>query len=188
MSLDIVRRLYPSFDDQTVFALARVQFETAAVNLFVSTLEVHCPPYFCSLVLAPHCPQLCRSLRPRAMWGFYGFPGNYYAPCANSSSPLPQCGYHHPVAGPLLRAQNDRVIAIAAASSALYPSVYLDAGMNTSAAAVINADYIAGTVQEARRMAAASSPSAQPPVRPFAKPNYRDGEGPCPRLRCVALR
>jgi hypothetical protein len=41
MSLDIVRRLYPSLDNATLLALARVQFETAAVNFFVSTLQVH---------------------------------------------------------------------------------------------------------------------------------------------------
>jgi hypothetical protein len=111
------------------------------------------------------------------LWGFYGFPGNYYSPCVNASSPTPQCGYNHPVAGPLLRAQNDRVVSIVAASGALYPSVYLDAGMNTSAAVAVNADYVAGAVEEALRLAKASSPPApQPPVRAFAKPNYRDGE------------
>jgi hypothetical protein len=62
--------------------------------------------------------------------------------------------------------------------------VYLDAGMNTSAAAPVNADYIAGAVEEAVRLARASSPSAPPPVRAFAKPNYRDGLGECH----VALR
>ncbi len=77
-------------------------------------------------------PQLCRSLRPLALWGFYGFPGNYYSPCINASSPTPQCGYHHPTAGPLLRAQNDRVVAIVAASTAIFPSVYLNAGTNAS--------------------------------------------------------
>ena len=40
MSLSIVRSLYPSYDNATLLALARVQFETAAVNLFVSTLQV----------------------------------------------------------------------------------------------------------------------------------------------------
>ncbi len=52
--------------------------------------------------------------------------------------------------------------------------------MNTTAAAAINADYIAGAVQEAVRLARTSSPPGpQPPVRPFAKPNYRDGERKC---------
>ncbi len=122
--------------------------------------------------------QLCRSMRPRALWGFYGFPGNYYTPCLNASSPAPQCGYRHPVAGPVLRAQNNRMSAIISASAALYPSIYLDAGMNTTAAAPINADYMAGAVEEALRLAVASSPPAPPPsVRAFAKPSYRDGIG-----------
>jgi hypothetical protein len=69
------------------------------------------------------------------------------------------------------------VFAIVAASGALYPSIYLDAGMNTTAAAAVNADYIAGAVQEALRLAKHLPPSAlQPLVRAFAKPNYRDGE------------
>ena len=55
--------------------------------------------------------------------------------------------------------------------------MYLDAGMNTSTAVPVNADYIAGAVEEAVRLAQASSPSAPPPVRAFAKPNYRDGQG-----------
>ena len=191
MSLDIVRRLYPSLDNATLLALARVQFETAAVNFFVSTLQVHrlCfhLPLFLSLCCRlSHRVQLCRSMRPRALWGFYGFPGNYYTPCVNASSPTPQCGYRHPVAGPVLRAQNNRMSAIISASAALYPSIYLDAGMNTTAAAPVNADYMAGAVEEALRLAVASSPPAPPPsVRAFAKPSYRDGIGefmapPCP--------
>ncbi len=50
--------------------------------------------------------------------------------------------------------------------------------MNTSAAALLNADYMSGAVSESLRLAAASSPAVQRvPVRPFAKPNYRDGQG-----------
>ena len=61
--------------------------------------------------------------------------------------------------------------------------------MNTSAAAAINADYIAGAVQEALRLAAAASPSAPPPpVRAFAKPNYRDGSGERVTVQDVQLQ
>ena len=123
MSVDIVRAMYPSMDPATATAIARVQFETAAVNFMVSNLLVCHPPPPPTHPLPPtHCSllQLCRALRPRALWGFYGFPGNYYSPCVNISSPTPQCGYHHPSIGPTLRAQNDRVVAIVAASSALY--------------------------------------------------------------------
>jgi hypothetical protein len=50
--------------------------------------------------------------------------------------------------------------------------------MNTSAAALLNADYISGAVSESLRLATASFPAVQRvPVRPFAKPNYRDGQG-----------
>ncbi len=106
----------------------------------------------------------------------------------NSSSPTPQCGYHHPQAGPLLRAQNDRVVSIVASSSALFPSIYLDAGMNTSAAALLNADYMSGAVGEAVRLATASAaPAQRVPVRAFAKPNYRDGQGEILAWECCLL-
>ena len=61
--------------------------------------------------------------------------------------------------------------------------------MNTSAAAAINADYMAGAVQEALRLAAAASPSAPPPpVRAFAKPSYRDGFGERVTVQHVQLQ
>jgi hypothetical protein len=44
MSVDIVRAMYPSMDPATATAIARVQFETSAVNFMVSTLLVVPPP------------------------------------------------------------------------------------------------------------------------------------------------
>ena len=68
MSINMVRRLYPAYDDATVLALARVQFETAAVNFFVSTLQVRCRRYVAEVcATASHAAALPLPPPPRAV-------------------------------------------------------------------------------------------------------------------------
>jgi hyaluronoglucosaminidase len=95
-----------------VEALAKEQFEAAALLFFVETL------------------RLIRRMRPRALAGYWGYPAPSYGVCANFAAGQPpvnvsQCGYYNPTIGPRLRRWNDRLAPLWAASSALYPNAYL---------------------------------------------------------------
>jgi hyaluronoglucosaminidase len=154
-SAALVQAAHPEWDHAQVWTQAEKDFQAAAVQFFVATLD------------------LCRALRPNARWGFYGFPNNPYMPC-DSLGAHPQCGYRNPLLGPALRAQNDALAPIFAASSGLYPSIYLPEGTNSSLFNRTNADYIAGVTEEAVRLAAKYSPAGTP-VRPYAWAFYHDG-------------
>ena len=54
----------------------QVAFEAAALDFFVATVE------------------LCRTLRPKAKWGLYGYPDATFLPCTGT-----KCGYDDPKAG-----------------------------------------------------------------------------------------
>jgi hyaluronoglucosaminidase len=136
-------------------AEAAAQFEAAALNWFVSTLEV------------------CKSLRPRARWGYYGFPTNPYVPCVAQNGPLPECGYRNPTAGPVYQADNDAIQQLWAASTALFPSLYIPSMCNQSSYSDTNADYLAGVTEEAVRLAT-NYGSPDIVVRPFIWSYYHD--------------
>lgn len=57
LSLELVYQQDPNATIIEAEAKAKKDFESAAINFFVRTL------------------QTARSLRPKAKWGFYGFPG-----------------------------------------------------------------------------------------------------------------
>ena len=160
LSIALVGAAHPTWNSSQILAAAQEEFEAAAVAFFVQTL------------------QLCRALRPHAAWGFYGLPASAPGPCvANGPDPSPQCGYRNPAAGPALRAENDAIAAVWAASSGIFPSIYIPAGHNTSDWFSRNADYIAGMAEEAARLASTNAPpGSQVPVRPFAWNYYHDGE------------
>ncbi len=107
---------------------------------------------------------------PHAAVGFYGYPENYYYPCATGDA---QCGYNDPAAGPSLRALNDAQARIFAASSGLFPSIYLPTGTNHSSDFAHKAEYVSSGTAEAARVRAAYSPNAV--VLPFAWNFYHDG-------------
>nr|KAF6335227.1 hyaluronidase 3 [Pipistrellus kuhlii] len=94
------RRVLPRQDPREQLRQARAAFEQAARALMEGTL------------------QLGRALRPRGLWGFYRFPacGNgWHGAAANYT------GRCHPAA----RARNTQLRWLWAASSALFPSIYL---------------------------------------------------------------
>jgi hypothetical protein len=56
LSIALVWEAHPTWDQARVVRQAKAQFESAATEFFVKTLET------------------CRAMRPRARWGFYGLP------------------------------------------------------------------------------------------------------------------
>lgn len=156
LSMAVVAATHPTWNESQISSQAKLEFEAAALAYFVDSLE------------------LCTSLRPHAAWGFYGFPDNPYGPCV-SAGVNPQCGYRNPLVGPLLRAINDQLSPIYAASTGVFPSIYMPAGTNSSFWAFMNADYVSGTTEEATRLVQTyHKGSPLPPVRPFAWAFYHD--------------
>ena len=86
-SVALVKAKNPSWSAAKLRAQAKREFEAAAIELFVSTLTV------------------ARGVRPKALWGFYGFPSGF---------------------------NNAQLKPIWEASSALYPSIYLQSSVNAA--------------------------------------------------------
>jgi hypothetical protein len=154
LSTALVRAEHPQWNDTQVEAEAQRQFEAAALDFMEATLHTYA------------------ALMPLARIGFYGFPANYYYPCQGDHNTT-LCGYDDPDFGPSARALNDAQARIFAASSALFPSIYLPSHTNSSEAFPHHAEYVAATVAEASRLRDAHTPRA--PVLPFAWNFYHDG-------------
>lgn len=96
-------------------------------------------------------------------------------PCADpSSQTAPKCGYRFPGTGDVWRAQNDRLLPLYEASTALFPSVYLSPNRSPAWTAR-NIDYVHGVTEESLRLATKGQP-----VRPFAWSQVRCHPLPLP--------
>ena len=95
-SMDLVRQRHPSWSDSLIEEIARLEYETAAQQFMEGTL------------------LLVQKLRPKSVWGFYGFPN-----CYNHKDSVPfNCSK-------LTIQRNDQLSWMFDSSSALFPSIYL---------------------------------------------------------------
>ena len=126
--------------------VAQKQFESAALTFFVETIK------------------LCRAVRPKARWGYYGFPQSFTFD-----------GYNDPAKGPILRALNDKLQPLWDASDILQPSIYL-AQWSASAAtlAKMNAAQINTTILESVRIQ--KQTRTRPEIWPFQYFYYNSGK------------
>ena len=166
-SVAMVRAEHPTWTDAQVRAAAEAAFEAAAIDWFATSLETG------------------RRLRPRAKWGFYGLPQGKWGGCDFALFPAKRadgCGYANAALGPKLRADNDKLARVWAASSGLFPSVYFPPQppivMNESVWQWVNYQYALDTTRETIRLATtyrvnSSGPVA--PVRPFWWGMYHNG-------------
>ncbi|XP_078065988.1 hyaluronidase-1-like [Mustelus asterias] len=98
-SKELVRRRHPDWPESQVAKQAQSEYEPAACNFMAQTLKV------------------AKGLRPRGLWGYYGFPCCYNS--VISKNYTGQC--------PDVELQrNDRLMWLWRESTALYPSIYLD--------------------------------------------------------------
>jgi len=153
LSIALVRAAHPTWNDSAIEAEAVRAFEAAALDFMEATLLTYA------------------ELMPHARIGYYGYPANYYYPCARGDA---ECGYNDPAAGPGYRTINDAQARIFAASSAVFPSVYLPKGTNASRYFPHHAEYVANTTAEAVRLRDAHARPGTP-VLPFAWNFYHDG-------------
>ena len=176
VSKDIVRAAHPGWNESTVEAVAKIEFETAATALLVGVLE------------------LSKSLRPDAKWGYWMFPVPPFnhdsanknvntSNCHKVAGMHWQCTYDDPVLGERPRSYSDRQLPIWRASTGIFPSIYLEpfcpmqqlaTGPAVSAdCAARNTAFIRSVVKEAMRVSIMGARSRGPtapaaPVIPFS--------------------
>lgn len=146
LSIALVQQARPHLSLAQAAEVARTQFEAAALAFFVETIK------------------LCRSVRPKARWSYYGFPQavNFH-------------GYDDPVAGPKLRALNDKLQPLWDASDILLPSIYVfqSTAYSPQHQADVNAEQINTTVIESARIQAKTR--HHPEIWPFQFFYYNSG-------------
>lgn len=141
-SMALVQAEHPDWPETLVETVAQDQFQEAAQAWMAGTL------------------QLGQVLRPRGLWGYYGFPDCYNYDFL-SSNYTGQCSLN-------IRDQNDQLEWLWNQSYALYPSIYLPPALMGTGKAQL---YVRHRVQEAFRVASASrDPSV--PILPYVQIFY----------------
>ena len=157
-SLALARQRHPGWPADKQLADAKMRFESAAMTFFVETLRV------------------CSRLRPRAKWGYYGWPDHFYLPCNRTgASDRWRCGYDSTTTdADKFRSWNNQLAAVWAASGAIFPSIYIPAyeAYPHSHTSGMNAGFVRGVVGEALRVA-----NRTRPVVPFTLNYYHHGKG-----------
>ncbi|MCC6675895.1 MAG: hypothetical protein IT436_02010 [Phycisphaerales bacterium] len=135
--------------------LAKATYDKAAREFFLKTLSV------------------CKATRPRALWGFYDFPGALYG---GNEAPAGRIGYTGEARG-IAAERNDQLAWLFDAVDVVFPTVYcpaytVPAGENAAwkdATNTIeqNREYTVGNVREAVRLAKGK------PVIAFMWPRYQ---------------
>ena len=92
-SIQLVKDAHPNWNETEIYNTAKSEFETAATNWFVKTL------------------QTCKNIRPNAKFGFYGLPLNLNGPCIGSGMNI-QCGYNNPTISQQYKDYSDQQIPI----------------------------------------------------------------------------
>ncbi|XP_058144340.1 hyaluronidase-1 [Dasypus novemcinctus] len=138
----LIQAQHPDWPASWVEAAAQDQFQRAAQAWMAGTL------------------QLGRALRPRGLWGFYGFPD-----CYNHDFLSPNYTGQCP---PGILTQNDQLGWLWRQSRALYPSIYVPAALEGTGKVQV---YVQHRVAEAFRVASrARDPGL--PVLPYAQIFY----------------
>ncbi|XP_004715238.2 hyaluronidase-1 [Echinops telfairi] len=141
-SRELVQAEHPDWPPYRVEAAAEKQFQEAAQAWMMGTL------------------QLGQALRPRGLWGFYGFPA-----CYNYDFLSPNYTGQCPTD---VRAQNDQLGWLWRRSRALYPSIYLPEALKGSGKTQM---FVRHGVGEAFQVARAAGVSDLP-VLPYAQIFY----------------
>lgn len=156
-SMELVRAEHPDWPETLVETVTQDQFQEAAQAWMAGTL------------------QLGQVLRPRGLWGYYGFPD-----CYNNDFLSPnytgQCSLS-------IRDQNDQLGWLWNQSYALYPSIYLPAALMGTGKSQM---YVRHRVQEAFRLALVSR-DPHVPIMPYVQIFYEMTDYLLPLVSPVTL-
>uniref|UniRef100_A0A3B4BCL3 Hyaluronidase n=1 Tax=Periophthalmus magnuspinnatus TaxID=409849 RepID=A0A3B4BCL3_9GOBI len=136
----------PKLCGKSIIEEAKTQFETAAKRYMQETLK------------------LGREKYPNYRWGFYLFPDCYNYDWNKDFDYTGKCSMK-------TKEQNNQMSWLWEASTALFPSIYLDVKLRNSPRAV---KFVQNRVQEALRVAALPHEKHALPVYVFTRPLYRD--------------
>ncbi|XP_069824771.1 hyaluronidase-2 [Dendropsophus ebraccatus] len=144
-SKDLVAARHPNWSKEMVLKQAIFEFETAASNFMEKTL------------------QRARSFRPHQLWGFYLFPDcynhNYLQNWESYTGKCPDVEI----------SRNDQLSWLWEASTALFPSVYLDPSLASSNQGRL---FVQFRVKEAMRIANKHHKDYALPVYVYSRPTY----------------
>ncbi|XP_028167959.1 uncharacterized protein LOC114358255 isoform X1 [Ostrinia furnacalis] len=138
ISYQIERKLHWFWTERAIQARARQRFEEAGRAFMQTTLSV------------------AKQMRPRALWGYYGFPYCFNMAAGTMEEHCPD----------KVKQENDKTYWLWSESTALYPSVYSSRQITGRALAAL----VRERVREARREARAGTP-----VLPYFWFRYREG-------------
>ncbi|KAG8225937.1 hypothetical protein J437_LFUL005974 [Ladona fulva] len=142
LSRQIEKKKHPFWSKEQIEAEARRKFEFSARKFMEETLK------------------LARRLRPKGRWGYYAFP---YCHNFTPKNPAPTCA-------PETMSDNDQLSWLYDASSAIFPSIYLEYNKLTEEE---HYEFIYGRIGEAKRVTRGTST----PVYPYIWYRYRDTPG-----------
>nr|XP_003221370.2 PREDICTED: hyaluronidase-1 [Anolis carolinensis] len=144
-SLELVRKRHPHWPEDAIKKTARKEFENAGRNFMTTTLS------------------LVKKLRPNGLWGYYLYPDcyNYDYKIKNKiyTGKCPDLEY----------SRNDLLFWLWKASTALFPSIYLEYMLKSSTNALKFVHY---RVKEAMRIASIARKDYALPVFVYSRPFY----------------
>ncbi|KAF8372136.1 chhy-1 [Pristionchus pacificus] len=138
-SVKLAKKRNPSLTDKQAIAYGAYEFDEAARAMLVETL------------------RLARRLRPRAKWGYYGFPYCNYDAGQNAESTCSQQFQKH----------NDQMNWLYVEQTGLFPSIYISGGAQPD----LNMLYIHAILAETKRMQRANLVSKLP-IYAYTKIEY----------------
>ncbi|KAL0860289.1 hypothetical protein ABMA27_009704 [Loxostege sticticalis] len=138
ISYQIERKLHWFWTERAIQAKARERFEEAGRAFMEATL------------------QIAKQMRPRGLWGYYGFPYCFNMATNNMAE----------TCSDKVKQENDKTHWLWSESTALFPSVYSSKSLSTSQLVMM----VRGRVAEAARVARGGAP-----VLPYFWFRYRDG-------------
>ncbi|XP_066524980.1 hyaluronidase PH-20-like [Hoplias malabaricus] len=145
LSVSFGQEKHPSLTMRQAVALARHHFQSAAKRYMLETLT------------------LATQLRPRYLWGFYLFPN-----CYNYGWERPNYTGH---CSKEVQRQNKRLLWLWEVSTALFPSIYLQASLADHRSAAL---MVQNRVHEALRVAALPRRTHTAPVYVYSRPVFID--------------
>ncbi|GMS97066.1 hypothetical protein PENTCL1PPCAC_19241, partial [Pristionchus entomophagus] len=157
-SVKLAKKRNPSLNENQAIAYGAFEFDEAARKMLVETL------------------RLARRLRPRAMWGYYGFPYCNYDAGTNGES---SCSDK-------FRKYNDQMNWLYAEQTGLFPSIYISSGSTTD----LNMLYIRAVLAETKRVQ--TNQASKMPIYAYTKIEYNPYNTAAPfyskRDLCNSLR
>nr|XP_033782282.1 hyaluronidase-3-like [Geotrypetes seraphini] len=143
-SIEWVLRKYPQLPSKKAISLAKLEFEHTAQVLMTETLKV------------------AKRLRPRGLWGFYGFPDCLNHNWNEGDKYTGQC-----TAASIYR--NDLLKWLWKNSTAIYPSIYLQHKLKDS---ITGLHYVHYRIKEALRVAEFNPSIPHLPVLVYSRVSY----------------